>query len=1085
MLKSTSVAVFAFLVTITLLAAACGSQPSLAGPEPVIASTPVEAMPADTDSDSVIRRPLYSQGDNLRFEHISMGTTFSQSAIHRIFQDSRGFIWLGTEDGLVKYDGYELTIYRHDATDAHSLGDNHIQTIYEDRAGVLWVGTGSGLERFDHSNGQFTHYDMYGGVISIFEGESGTFWVGAPDALFAFDQDIGEFTRARMGAVTSINQDQTGALWFGTRERGLDRYDPDDGALWEARYDIDLITHYDAYDPGSLSSNVILAVYEDEAGELWIGTHGGGLNRFDPRSEQFTYYQNSPNDPLSLSHDVVTSIAADQWGALWIGTYGGGLNRLDRATGQFTRYQHNTNDPYSLSSDLVFSVYQDQGGLLWIGMEDGQVDRLDLSRGGFSHYQYDPHDADSLGHNDVRAFYADGERYLWIGTNGGGLDRFDRQSGEWHRFRHDPDDASSLSSDFVYVIDRDPSGTLWIGTDCGLDRYDPLHDQFSHYPIGAVASMSRDQSGAVWIANESRLHRCSLDLEECVQVRQSRYTLVQIVEDRSGGLWIATNGDGLLRLVEGQFTRYTKVPGDPHSLSSNAVWAVHEDPSGVLWVGTDEGLDRFDPSSEIFTHFATAEGLAGNSVRGILQDETGALWLGTDRGLNSFDPQTETFRSYDVSDGVQDDDFNVGACFKSSSGEMFFGGTNGFNAFYPQQIGGNLHVPPVVITAFNLFNETVRTDLSPDETIELAHNQNSVSFEFAALDYSDPERNQYAYWMEGVDENWVVAGTSRRADYPNLPPGEYVFRVRGSNNDGVWSEEGTAVAITIKPPLWGTWWFRSITFLVLAVGAVGVYRLRVRSVEARTRDLEIQVQQRTTELEREVEQRMQVEKALQQSELDRAVAAERSRLSRELHDAVTQTLFSASLIAQALPITWERDQEEGRELLNELRQLNRGALAEMRALLLELRPAVLVETKLDDLFNQLAEAIAGREGIPVTAKIDGECTLPPNVHMVVYRIAQEALNNVVKHARASWAEISLSCISVPSARGDEEQGKRMKLVVEDDGRGFDPSKVSPDHLGLGIMRERAQSIGATLEIDSKSGHGTQVTLVWTTEEERK
>ena len=410
---------------------------------------------------------------------------------------------------------------------------------------------------------------------------------------------------------------------------------------------------------------------------------------------------------------------------------------------------------------------------------------------------------------------------------------------------------------------------------------------------------------------------------------------------------------------------------------------------------------------------------------------------------------------------------------RTAAAEMFFGGENGLNAFFPEQISENPHPPPVVVTALSLFNEVLRTNLSANERIRLDYQDNFLSFDFAALDYNNPAKNQYAYKMEGVDNDWVYAGRRRHVDYPNLSPGEYVFRVKGSNSDGVWNEDDYAVRITITPPFWGTWWFRGgVVVILLGVVLVG-YRLRVRNVEARSRELEKQVVERTAELQQEIEQRTQVEAALREREREKAVAEERGRLARELHDAVTQTLFSASLIAEVLPRIWDMNQERGRQQLEEVRTLTRGALAEMRTLLLELRPEALTKAKMEDLLRQLGRAMTGRTGVPVDVVIEGECKVPPAVQIALYRIAQEALNNSAKHADPSQVEV----------RFTDEQGQTT-LSISDDGRGFDVENIPAGHLGVGIMRERAESIGAQLEFKSEPGHGTQVVVVWTTDEGR-
>jgi hypothetical protein len=366
--------------------------------------------------------------------------------------------------------------------------------------------------------------------------------------------------------------------------------------------------------------------------------------------------------------------------------------------------------------------------------------------------------------------------------------------------------------------------------------------------------------------------------------------------------------------------------------------------------------------------------LANNVICGIEADLEGNLWTSTNKGLSKFDPRAETFHNHDVRDGLQDNEFNVGAHFASPSGELFFGGIRGFNAFHPEQVTGNPHVPPVVITIFGKFNQVVRRDLEPGEHIALTYRDNLVSFEFAALDYTAPDKNHYAYMLEGQEESWVGAGTRRHVDYTNLRVGDYVFRVKGSNNDGVWNEDGAVVTLTVTPPFWETWWFRGGAILLLA----------------------------------------------------------------------------------------------------EVRELTRGALAEMRTLLLELRPSALADAELGDLLRQLAEATTGRARVLVDVQIEGEysygCTssaMPPDVKVALYRIAQEALNNVAKHSGAGQATVRLCC-------GPE----RVALHVADNGRGFDVDAIPPDHLGVGIMRERSEAIRATLTIESEIGQGTDVTVVW-------
>ena len=1184
--------------------------------------------------------------NTIRFERISLEEDLSQGTITAIWQDSQGYMWFGTEDGLNKYDGIQFTVYKHDPEDPLTLSDSYISAIYEDRNGDLWIGTRSGLDRFDRTTGTFTHIqhdpsdpNILGRtwVTAIHEDLQGRFWVGTIAGLDLLDRETNRFTRYQHIAyepsslagdyVRVVYETSGGELWVGTNS-GLDLFDQTN----------ETFIHYQ-HDPGdlrSLSNDQVSAVYEDREGILWVGTEEGGLNQFNRASNTFVRHQHDAEDPHSLSHDRVRAILEDNTGRLWIGTQNG-LNQLDRDLNRFIHYHHDPGDLYSLSSNTIWSIFEDRSGVLWIGTYGGGLNKYNRSTDQFVLYQQRPDVPNSLSENMVWSICEDRDGMLWIGTFNGGLNKLDRSSDTYSVYQHDPSDPTSIVSNDIRAILEDESGVLWIGTNHGLDRFDSKTETFTHYQPDPddPSSMSDDQVrvlyedslGNLWIGTRTGgLNRFDRASESFIRYQHdpndptslSDDRVWSLYEDTSGKLWVGTlGGINVLDPSSDRFTRFLHDLDDPESLSNNAIFSFNEDLSGMLWVGTwGAGLDRFDPATQTFTHFTEKDGLPNNVIYGIEVDREGYLWLSTNRGLSKFDPRTETFRNYDISDGLQANEFNVGAHFRSDRGEMFFGGVSGFNAFYPEQIKDNPYPPPIVITSFAKFNQRVRTDLSEGEHIELSYKDNFISFEFAALDYTVPEKNQYAYMLEGFDQDWVNAGTRRYASYTNLRGGDYVFRVKGSNSDGVWNEEGIAVRITVTPPIWETWWFRGILLLVLVGGGIGGYRLRVRTIERRSQELEEQVDERTHEIERrtqelealyqadeELYRRVRLEEVLQtlvhiavdilkadksslllwdeqgkkltlraalgyqektleqmtfapgegtvgsvatigepvivedtqedprvvkriidpegirsfmhvpikgegqifgvfnadyvqprafggdelrlfealaqraalaietarlyEQTQELAVVQERSRLARDLHDAVTQTLFSASLIAEVLPRIWEKDPEYGRGRLEVLRELTRGALAEMRTLLIELRPAAITEADMVDLMRQLADAIISRARVPVTVDVEGDCALPSEVKIALYRITQEALNNVVKHAEASQAMISLNC----HAAG-------VEMMIRDDGRGFDIRTVSPDRLGLGIMRERAEAIGADLQVESQLNHGTQIKVVW-------
>jgi len=963
----------------------------------------------------------------------------------------------------IKFDGYSFKVYKHNSEDPNSLKSNWIMSIYEDRSAVLWVTTDNGwLERFDREKDQFIHYELPSTARSMYEDTTGVFWIGTDDpGLLHFNRETGVFTTVWRGTgFRAIFEDRDGVLWAGNRDGWFGRYDRE----------LDQFVKYEIGD-------WVEAIYEDRAGELWLGTAGGGLARFDRDSEETTHYRHDPDDLQSLGSDIVPAIYEDRSEILWIAAYRGGLNQFDRDLENFTRHQNNLADRYSLSDDLVMSVYQDRSGVLWIGTELGGLNKLSATGRNMGHFRSIPGDLNSLGNNAVTAMLEDHDGVFWIGTRGG-LDRFDRSSGQWHHYRHDPNDPNSLIQNYIGAIYEDGDGLLWIGTGRGLERFNREDEQFIHYQVGidSVYGMYQDRSGDFWVTAVDGLYKFDRDtntfnLIAAAPFREGLFWSMWILEDPTGVLWIGTSGDGLGRYDPrmDKWQLYQHNPEEPESISDGNIESILEDRSGNLWIGTHGGLNRFDQETETFSYYRMKDGLPSDTIWGILEDQTGNLWLSTNQGLSKFDPLAESFTNYDVSDGLQSNQFSRGAYHQSFSGELFFGGVNGFNAFFPEQIVDNPYPPPVVITALSIFNEVVSTNLLSHERIELTHEDNFLSFDFATLDYNNPEQNQYAYKMEGVDEDWVYVGNRRHTDYPNLRPGNYIFRVIGSNSDGVWNEDGISVNIVIKSPFWETWWFRGILLLALSGVVFGAYRLRIRSVETRSRELEKQVEERTAELQQEVKQRLEVEEALRKSETEKAVVAERRRLARDLHDSVTQSIYSSTLLAEAgQRVVESGDIERTKSYLSRLGDITQQALKEMRLLVYELRPLALREVGLVEALKARLDAVERRAGVDARFIVETEPELPANVEEALYHIAQEALNNVLKHATPTIVEMRIRLQGEPPEQN-------VILEVVDDGKGFDPETlVDEGGLGLISMRERAEKLGGWIEIRSALGEGTVI-----------
>ncbi len=1194
-------------------------------------------------------RPAQAQTESIRFDTLSVENGLSQSTVRVILQDSLGFLWLGTDDGLNKYDGYAFTLYKHDAVNADSLSDSTITALFEDQAGTLWVGTANGLNRMNRETETFVRYQndpgnnrslrgtqvssvtedtqgnlwvstIDGGVNRLERAEeaftrytynpidpeslasdtvhallpdpNGGLWVGTAKGLDHLDPATGKFKHYVMGTdpanllrtrILSLFQDHAGIVWVGTETEGLLRIDPGSGTFSQYQNRPE--------NPYTLSSSDIRAIYEDKSGHLWVGGRDG-LNLFRAVGDYFNRYQHDPNDPFSLANDYILSIYADRSGVLWVGTYGGGVSKYVQNNERFTLYQHRSGVATSLSNDIVYAIHEDKEGVVWVGTMEGGLNRLDKEAQTFSAFQHDPDSQASLSSNDVRAILEDRLGDLWVGTNGGGLNRFDRETSTFTHYRHDPNDSSSISDDRVMSLYEDRRGNLWVGTRTGgLNLLDRDTGRFTRFV--PIADEPANLGGSF------------------VRV---------IKEDADDNLWIGTySGISVMDPNTREFKIYQNDPKNPFSLSDDRVLSIHQTPDKTIWVGTLlGGLNRFDPATGTFQHFTQKNGLPGDSIFGILADRNGYLWLSTNRGLSRFDPASEAFRNYDRKDGLQSFEFNAGAYFANNRGRMYFGGIQGFNTFDPSDVIDNPLPPQVIITALKKFNQIERKDITGNEKLSLTYQDTFISFEFAALDFSAPEKNQYAYKLEGFDKDWVYAGNRRYASYTNLRGGKYVFRVIGSNQDGVWNEQGASVEISVVPPMWESGWFIGASILLLAGAIFGIYRLRLRQVQTETRNLEEQVKERTQEIERRrevaeglreiltilnsnrslkesldaiilqivrlmdarvviifrfeeeeypsvvatnlhpnFEQRhvqplppmpdwlvqpllkgrvfslpdlvvqrqtdpelagsffghysallatpvfvndkvdgglvllyswarefseediqmatsfsnhtaLAIANAQLRSQAEEsAVSAERSRLARDLHDAVTQTLFATSLIAEVLPRLWQRNPEAGMQKVDEIRELTRGALAEMRTLLMELRPTALMDVPLSDLLQQLSEAFTGRARVPVSLDVSKEVVLPSNVKIGFYRIAQEALNNIQKHSRASQVEIRMV-----------QQDGQVELMIRDNGVGFDPQRKLPDHFGLGIMEERAQSVDAQFALESQPGEGTTISVVW-------
>ena len=814
----------------------------------------------------VVRVPA-TQDQSLRFRHISTEQGLSQSKVYAVLQDHQGLMWFGTENGLDSYDGYTVRSYKHDPADSSSLSHNRIMSIFEDSFGTLWIGTLGGLNAFDPKTRTFTRYQndpssssslSHNAVWAIYEDRRHTLWIGTLNGgLNRFDRENQEFFHYPVGpgssealsdrTVLALYEDSRENLWIGTTN-GLNKLDRERKSFTQF--------HSIANDPESLTHNYISSICAGQDGELWVGT-ANGLNAFDPEMGRAQRYYHRPGDPSSLSSNSVSTVFVDRKGMLWITTLGGGLNRFERDRGAFLRDLALPQNPQSLSHNEIWTIFEDRSGVIWLGTLGGGVNVTNRNTERFTHYETEANNPYSLSHNEVRAVYETRDGELWVGTSEG-LNRFDSERKGFIRYKSGISRPGSLSYDAVWSVYEDRQGSLWVGTLGGLNRFDPHTERFQTYmpdpsnpdslSYHKVWPIYEDREGALWIGTlGGGLNKFDRETERFIHYRfdpvdsysLSHDVVSSVYETRDGTLWIGTNG-GLNRFdrQRERFIRYQYNPNNPASLSSNAVLAIYEDKAGTLWIGTAEGLNAYNPAEQHFTHYTQKDGLPSDSIYGILEDERGHLWLSTNKGLSRFDPKSGQIKNFDMRDGLPSNEFSIGAYFKNPDGRMFFGSLNGLVEFSSEDIRDNPAAPPVMIVDFQLFNKTVlpgedsplARPISETQEIELSYKDSVFSFEFVTLDYTIPEKNRYAYKMEGFDSDWIETSAQKRfATYTNLNGGRYTFRVKGANSDGIWNEEAAAIRMIINPPPWKTWWAYSLYVVVLLGTILGYVRYKTNA----------------------------------------------------------------------------------------------------------------------------------------------------------------------------------------------------------------------------------------------------------------
>ncbi len=824
-----------------------------------------------------------AQPKRLHFTHLTSDNGLSSSIVTSILQDHKGFVWIGTYDGLNRYDGFDFVVYRNNSADSTSLSNNVVRTIVEDHHKNLLIGTQHGLCLYDRDKDRFLNYMLDKSsplkgidciVSKIAEDSVGNLWLATDLGLIYFDRRKNQIRRYNNDPTNpesisydfleAVLIDKNNRLWI-TSRKGLNLFLPETGTF----------KHITRSENGAndLSDINFEDMAEDKEGNLWFGSTAGLYclkNNPEDRITGLIHYSFDPRDKYSLSINQVRSLYVDDSDNLWVGTENGGLNLYDREHQRFWHYRKDDYDPKSLNNESIQTIYQDKLGNLWIGTFTGGLNIAMINRDAIISYQNLPGAPFSLSHNTVTCFLQDHNDQIWIGTDGGGLNLFNEQT---NRFTHFTMDNSDISSNSILCIAEDASNQIWFGTWAGgLVRYDSNTKSFKSFTTknssildNNIYAICEGSNNDLWLGtfNHGLIH---------YRIKENKFTyytpdnsglinkmIIRIKKFSKGRLLIgSTNGFQIFSPGENRFITYMSDPNNANSLSYPTTTDIIAENDSSIWIGTRNGLNRFNPNTGSFIRYYKTDGLPDNVVKGLIFDESGVLWVTTGNGVCLSDYKHKKVKNFTKSDGLQGNEFSERSILKTKRGALLMGGTSGFNIIYPEKISENKNIPNILIIDFKIFNVSVEPgsknsplikNITETKTLTLSHDQSVLTFNFAVMDFTAPEKNQYAYKMEGFDKDWIYSGNKREATYTNLDPGKYVFHVKGSNNDGTWNDTGTSINITIQPPWWGTWWFRLIAVFTIISIVVSIFLSRVRSLKNQKIRLEKLVAIKTSELQ--------------------------------------------------------------------------------------------------------------------------------------------------------------------------------------------------------------------------------------------
>ncbi|MEO8664579.1 MAG: two-component regulator propeller domain-containing protein [Ignavibacteria bacterium] len=1008
----------------------------------------------------------------LTFERITLEQGLSQNSILSIIQDQQGFMWFGTEEGLNRYDGYSFKIYKNNLEDHCSIASNFVKTIYEDREGVLWIGTINGFlikytkeeDRFINVKMDNPDMEVVSELTSIIQAEDRKIWVGSYNGgLKIFDrkniqpkntsylESIG--LNNLFNDVSTLYFDRSGRVWIGTWENGVYNYD--------CRTNVLINFKNDREDIGSLSHNNIRCIFEDNENNIWIGTKNG-LNLLDSGKKEFARFFYSENSTKSSIQ--INSICQDKNNEIWVGTNKNGLVQFDR-NHKHLWHKFDNSDSNSLSNDSVYRLFVDRTNVLWIGTLGGGLNRLDCSKKRFFNIKKSTKNSTPLYFNSIISFYIDNFGLKWIGTYNSGI--YILENDNLVKNKDVETQLKELLDEAITSIIEDENSNIWFSClskelfvkFCRDKQCFKIYKHTGKYGINSLLIYKN----FLWIAiREKGLLKFDIENEKFVDFFFEDQHLKKLLSemiyslyiDKEETVWAGSVTEGLFCFnLNSNITRNYKLEIDnKNSISDDCILCITEDKKNNLWIGTNSGgLNKFSREQEIFVRYTMEDGLPNNMVKGIVEDDYENLWISSNKGISRFNPKNKTFRNFDAADGLQSNEFNDGTFFKHKDGTLYFGGINGITYFKPEEIKDNPYIPNIVITDFQVFNESVKSspenkilkqNITHTKEITITHKESVFSFEFAALIFNNPQKNQYAYMMENFDKDWVYCGTRRQATYTNLNPGEYVFRVKGSNNDGIWNEEGTGIKITIDPPYYKTWWFKSLSVLGVIAATGLTYRQRLEKIEKERQEQE--------EFSR---------KLIDSQE------SERKRISSELHDTIAHDILISK--NKALMALKHKDNKETLE--NALKEISDQAtvtINDVRNISYDLHPHQLERLGFTKTIESIINNVTKSTGISFSLETDDvDEVLSKKKEINLYRAIQESVTNIVKHSKATEASLKVSLIE-----------NFLIISISDNGIGFDMNKKTEtnNEIGLGLpgIIERIKLMNGDFSIESNVNKGT-------------